>query len=49
MIATSIQGLEQSEWVLIDFDDVIVHLMQPETRAFYHLETLWHIAPSHSS
>jgi ribosome-associated protein len=30
-----------TEWVLVDFIDVIVHLMMPKTRALYQLEKLW--------
>ena len=36
-----IEGLEAADWVLIDADDVIVHLFRPEVRAFYALEKMW--------
>ena len=32
---------EASNWVLLDFDDIIVHLFLPEAREYYGLETLW--------
>lgn len=36
-----IEGLESADWVLIDADDVIVHLFRPEVRSFYALEKMW--------
>ncbi len=36
-----LEGLRQADWVLIDANDVIVHLFQPEVREFYGLERMW--------
>ena len=36
-----IEGLAAADWVLIDADDVIIHLFRPEVRNFYNLERMW--------
>jgi len=38
-----IEGLENRSWVLLDYGDLIVHLMQPEDRMHYQLENLWRV------
>ena len=39
--APRIEGLPTADWVLIDAEDVIVHLFRPEVRTFYNLERMW--------
>ena len=41
----SVEGLDDSTWVLMDYGDVIVHVFLGETRAFYDLDRLWADAP----
>jgi ribosome-associated protein len=36
-----IEGLPSADWVLIDAEDVIVHIFRPEVRSFYNLERMW--------
>lgn len=40
------EGLQKLQWVLIDYVNVVVHIMQPETRKFYRLEEMWSDATS---
>ncbi len=39
------EGYQHAKWVLIDYVNVVVHVMQPESRKFYRLEELWSDAP----
>jgi ribosome-associated protein len=35
------EGHQALQWVLIDYINIVVHIMQPETRKFYKLEEMW--------
>ena len=39
------EGQQAAQWILIDYVNVVVHVMQPETRKFYRLEEMWSDAP----
>ena len=38
---TAIVGLENAQWVAMDYTDVLVHVFLPDVRAYYDLEHLW--------
>jgi len=42
--ASKAEGLQDGMWVLLDFEDVIVHIFYHEQRQFYDLDGLWHNA-----
>ena len=37
----AIDGLQNAQWVAMDYSDVLVHIFLPEMREFYNLENLW--------
>lgn len=39
--SVKIEGLPTADWILIDANDVIVHLFRPEVRSFYNPERMW--------
>lgn len=35
------EGHQAGHWILVDYVNIVVHIMQPETRKFYKLEEMW--------
>jgi len=40
-VRRSVSGYVDSRWIVLDYDDVVIHLFDPETREYYALEDLW--------
>ena len=38
---SSPEGMSNGDWILIDANDVIIHIFRPEVREFYSLEKMW--------
>ena len=43
--AYGVEGYQQAQWVLLDYGDIVVHVMAADEREFYSLERLWSDAP----
>lgn len=41
LLPVGVEGLEAGTWVLVDYDDVVLHVFHDETRRFYDVEGLW--------
>ena len=48
MLPRRVEGLTESRWILMDYQDCVVHIFTPDARAFYRLEQLWGEAPARS-
>ena len=46
VVPQSIEGATESNWIVVDYLDVVLHVMTPEARAYYALEDLWGDVPS---
>jgi len=45
MLPLGVEGEEEGTWILMDYDDVVVHVFHEPTREFFDLESLWADAP----
>ncbi len=46
IVLKRLEGFDQARWVLIDLDDVVVHVFHKDERLYYNLEKLWGDAPT---
>jgi ribosome-associated protein len=46
LLPRRVEGVTESRWILMDYLDVVVHILMPEARDFYRLEQLWGEVPS---
>jgi ribosome-associated protein len=46
LVARATAGLPEATWIVVDYNDIVLHLFTPETRGFYRLEQLWDDVPS---
>jgi len=45
LLPRSVGGVQEATWIVADYNDVVLHVFTPETRAFYRLEDLWNDVP----
>jgi ribosome-associated protein len=45
-LPNSLEGYQQSEWILADYGDLLIHVFSPKAREYYDLERLWRNARS---
>ena len=41
ILVLGVEGQDTSDWILIDCEDLVINIMNNETRVYYDLETLW--------
>ena len=46
LLPRRVEGVQQANWILMDYLDVVVHVFTPDTREFYGLERLWGEVPA---
>jgi len=46
LLARSVEGQKEAEWIVADYLDVVLHVFTPDTRRYYRLEDLWGDVPA---